>query len=273
MATPKLDSVWIVDSYYAGGSSLRPKSHIYITNLGTKYFVGNPWADEDLSVADIKGRKLKVTQERTGESKLYVEFEWVNQFDTGTTVTTLTIGSMKPIINLHGAALKLDNVYQIQKFYDRIGGNDTMSLTDGHYVENPWSTREEAIGKHFRVVAQGDGYNIPYGSAMIAEEFVRDASFGTPTTSDVAPTAPRSTHMNGAVYSGVVVRTRTVAAGVGIATGVQISEVAFDYKERFIAQTDEQAKAVILTTASIALKDGLNINDPAAPVEVRLQKF
>ncbi len=81
--------------------------------------------------------------------------------------------------------------------------------------------------------------------------------------------------MVGNVYSAVVVRTKTVAAGEGlVATSVQTSEIV-STKSNFIALSDEMARAVALSEAMVVdgKPTGLRVDDPTQPVEVRLAKF
>lgn len=78
--------------------------------------------------------------------------------------------------------------------------------------------------------------------------------------------------MVGQVYSAAVVRTKTVAAGEGVNTGVQVSEVV-STKTGYIASSDEVARAIALAEAIVDSKGTLNPNDPTQPVEVRLSKF
>lgn len=78
--------------------------------------------------------------------------------------------------------------------------------------------------------------------------------------------------MNGAIYSGVVVRTRTVPAGEGVSTGVQKSDIVHSMPN-FVALNDEAAKAIILADAINKLAGKLDVSDPASPVEVKIQKL
>ena len=75
--------------------------------------------------------------------------------------------------------------------------------------------------------------------------------------------------MQGAVYSGSVVRTKVVPQFDGALSGVAVSEVAFVNDEPFVAINDDTAKALLLVAAKEA---GVDINSVTEPVEVRLIK-
>lgn len=91
----------------------------------------------------------------------------------------------------------------------------------------------------------------------------------TPTTA--APIPGKETHMNGKVYNGQVIRTRTVQAGEGVSAGVQVSDVLFSLNN-FVASSDAQAQLVLGAAAARdpKLKD-VKFDDPVAPIEVRVQ--
>src|SRR3990167_9769240 len=55
--------------------------------------------------------------------------------------------------------------------------------------------------------------------------------------------------MNGSLYDGIVVKNKTVPAGEGVSTGVQISEVIYT-KSSFAAPNDDVAKSIVLAEAT-----------------------
>ena len=66
----------------------------------------------------------------------------------------------------------------------------------------------------------------------------------------------------------MVVRTKTVPAGEGVSTGVQVSEVIHS-KCAFAAPSDDVARAIVLTEAAKIAK----IDDELQPVEVKLRAW
>jgi hypothetical protein len=362
-ATPGAGTDWVVQGFNATLSG-----EIRIRNAaGATWFIENPWPG--VTEADVKGRTLRILQTRCSHDSTKLEAEWVDWAVSNEERT----GTFKPVVKLYGARLVVGKTHTIKGAYGTpVDGVQRVLLDDDHYIENPFSTVDEALGKKFIIddidTAKGystgtitirqlvsvdtetSGFSISatldakvrlFGAVLqvgkmytIKSEYVQDShdcptvmlndghyienpfdnaaqaigkTFtitsvnkskdtaeitinlgGTPTsptsgsasavtavtkhTCEYLDTCTGESSMNGAVYSGTVVITRTVAVGEGVTTGVQISEVAFDYKERFIAQSDEAAKAVILSTALIA-NPKLSVNDPRTPIEVRLQKF
>ncbi len=76
-----------------------------------------------------------------------------------------------------------------------------------------------------------------------------------------------------AVFSGVVVRTKTVQAGEGVATGVAKPDVIYSTPKPVSAASVEQAKSVVLAQAIVALKGELDLEDVTKPVVVQLAQF
>ena len=75
--------------------------------------------------------------------------------------------------------------------------------------------------------------------------------------------------MTGKIYDAVVVRTKTVPAGEGVSTGVQVSEVVHS-KVNFSAPNDDVARAIVLSEAGAK---AVKIDDELQPVEVKLRAW
>lgn len=77
--------------------------------------------------------------------------------------------------------------------------------------------------------------------------------------------------MNGKIYNGQVIRTRTVQAGEGVSAGTQVSEVLFS-KNNIVAGSDAQAQLILSAAAArdLSLKD-VKFDSPVEPIEVRVQ--
>lgn len=79
--------------------------------------------------------------------------------------------------------------------------------------------------------------------------------------------------MEGAVYDGVVVRTRTGAVE-GTACCTKRSEVVFATTVGFVAPSDEAAKQIVVAQALGGKKlTAEDLADTAAPIEVKLRKW
>ena len=77
----------------------------------------------------------------------------------------------------------------------------------------------------------------------------------------------RKENMNGKVYDAVIVRTKTVPAGAGVSTGVQVSEIVHE-EGVFTAPSDETARALVLAKAIAA---GVDVVSQLEPTEVKLR--
>lgn len=73
--------------------------------------------------------------------------------------------------------------------------------------------------------------------------------------------------MTGNVYAGVVVKTMKVASGPN--SDMDVSVIVHT-EEPFVAINTEMARALVLAEAA---KAGVNINDPVAPVDVKLMSY
>jgi hypothetical protein len=73
--------------------------------------------------------------------------------------------------------------------------------------------------------------------------------------------------MSGNIYAGVVVRTANILACEGSSAVVTKSEIVHT-EGPFVALSDDSARALLLANAIAAKK--VNINDPTAPVEVKI---
>lgn len=108
------------------------------------------------------------------------------------------------------------------------------------------------------------------------EDIKKRSSQASTISYDIETPLPSSTSsskesaMNGTVYSGHVVRTKTVAAGEGVTTGVQHSEVVYSTTKPVITSSPDNARALILAKAVIALDGELDLEDPTTSVEVKL---
>lgn len=160
-----------------------------------------------------------------------------------------------------------------------------------NYIESPYANPADAVGKAFKVIA-GDSTNwaieeVPVDqvgraasagvaavpASTLGEHFAYNSKIDNIATSSIKSepsTIVKESVMNGTVYSGIVVRSKTVAAGEGVTTGVQISEVVYGPTAPKVYPNAAMASAAILAAAKLELNDALNLEDVRQPLEVKL---
>lgn len=140
-----------------------------------------------------------------------------------------------------------------------------------YFVEAPYGSDKVYITRDLKNPGCYLGYVENPGLEM-GGSFKVDAVVGD--SWDISPISGASTtgaKMTGNVYSAVMVRSKTVAAGEGVTTGVVQSEVVYT-KENFVALSDDTARAIALAEA-ITKVAGLDVTDPTKPIEVKLAKY
>ena len=160
-------------------------------------------------------------------------------------------------INLFSLNLAVGNVrtFGPKKGEPRSGMN-TVYLVEGGYVQDlGWPA-----GTKFKIIS------VPKPKIEAVIEEIGEEPISIPGSS----VTKKENSMVGGVYAAVVVQTRKVAAGAGLTTTVDKSELVFAKLDPFIAVSDEVARSVVLAEAIAA---GVDINDVTAPVEIKLQKL
>lgn len=93
------------------------------------------------------------------------------------------------------------------------------------------------------------------------------ADYRSNTSTSTTSTNQETTNMNGQVYTGHVVKTKTIQAGEGVHSGVQKSEIVFTTSRPVIAASIGAAKNIILALA--ARQDSkLDLENPTEILEV-----
>lgn len=165
---------------------------------------------------------------------------------------------------VRGADRKRDYSLAVYTVHEVYGADGNWVRAEGQpWIGNPWfPARDGLVGRRFRVVARAPQNNKEPGYSQWEVEVLDDGS-------DI--TAAGGVSMNGGVFVGAVVRTKTVPAGEGVTSSVAKSEVIYTSPAPFLALNKAAAIAQILLAA--AAQDELVLDDPTQPVEVKLLQF
>lgn len=101
---------------------------------------------------------------------------------------------------------------------------------------------------------------------------MQNQSINPPSQPLSQPESKKESHMNGQVFSGVVVRSINVPSGDGLSTGIVKSEAVYT-KNSFVATDAAHARVILVAEAAVKATPKIVFDDPTAIIEVRLAQF
>lgn len=205
-----------------------------------------------------------------------VEGEWSTIKPVGASQAAMPAASETLITVEHSNAMPDPDLVMDYGKHVEVGARFEIVRANGGYCymknDNYVICEQLLVGHEYEIVeiVGNDQWNVKdVTGSPIATHAATDSGHVAPAASATITLNESETVMNGVVYIGFVVRTKTVAAGIGVTTGKEISQVIFNSEPK-VYPNAESARANILAQAKIKLDKDLDLEDPTQPVEVKL---